>query len=63
MYLNYFTSIQQILSGLVDNVVYWTIWVVDSNPTVLPINFFFFQIGKNCTFMNISCLKYHLSVI
>ena len=28
IYLNYFTSIQQILSGLVVSVVYWAIWVV-----------------------------------
>ena len=63
MYLNYFTSFQQILSGLVFSVVYWTIWVVGSNPTVFHINFFFFQIEETCTFMNISSVKYHLSVI
>ena len=42
MYLNYFTSIQQILSGLVVSVVYWTVWVAGSNPTVFQVNFFFF---------------------
>ena len=40
MYLNYFTTIQQILSGLVVSVVYCTIWVVGSNPTIFRINFF-----------------------
>ena len=63
MYFNYFTSFQQILSGLVFSVVYWTIWVVGSNPTVFHINFFFFQIEETCTFMNISISKYYLSVI
>ena len=29
----------------------------------LSYNFFFFQIEETCTFMNISSLKYHLSVI
>ena len=38
MYLNYLTPIQQILSGLVVSVVYWTIWVVGANPTVFRIN-------------------------
>ena len=33
-----------------------------SNPTILHINLFFFQIEKTCTFMNISSLKYHQSV-
>ena len=55
--------IQQILSGLVVGVVYWTIWVVGSNPTVIHLEFFFFQIEETCTFMNISSLKYHLGVI
>ena len=50
MYLNYFTNIQQILSGLVVSVVYCTIWVVGSNPTIFHINFFFFQIEETCTF-------------
>ena len=62
MYLNYFTSIQQILSGLVVSVVYWTNWVVDANPSVFCIIFFAFQIEETCTFMNISSFKYHLSV-
>ena len=44
MYLNYFTSIQRILGGLVVSVVYWTIWIVGSNLTVLQIKFFPFQI-------------------
>ena len=60
MYLNYFISIQQILSGPVVSVVYWTIWVVGSNPTVFRINFIFFQIEETCTFIIISSLKYHL---
>ena len=63
MYLNYFTTIQQILSGLVVSVVYCTIWVVGSNPTIFRINFFFFKIEETCTFMNISSLKYHRSLI
>ena len=41
MYLNYFSSIQQILGDLVVSVVYWTIWVVGSNLTVLQIKLFF----------------------
>ena len=53
MYLNYFTSIQQIISGLVVSVVYYTIWVVGSHPTVFHTNFFFFQIEGTGTFMNI----------
>ena len=64
MYLNYFTSFQQILSGLVFSIVYWTIWVVGSNPTVFHISFqFFFQIEETCTFMNISSLKYQCDII
>ena len=42
------------------SVVYYTFWVVGSNPTLFRINFFFFQIEETCTFMNISSLKYHL---
>ena len=45
---------QQILSGLVVSVVYYTFWVVGSNPTLFRINFFFFQIEETCSFMNIS---------
>ena len=46
MYLNYFTSIQQILSGLVVSVVYWTNWVVDANPSVFCIIFFPFKLKR-----------------
>ena len=46
MYLNYFTTIQQILSGLVVSVVYCTIWVVGSNPTIFRINFFSFKLKR-----------------
>ena len=53
MYLNYYASIQQIFSGLVVGVVYWTIWVMGSNPTVICLELFFFQIEETCTFMNI----------
>ena len=61
MYLNYFTSIQQILSGLVVSVVQYTgPFGSGSNPTIFHINFFFFQIKETCTFMNISSLKHHL---
>ena len=61
MYLNYFTSIQQILSDLVLSVVHYTgPFGSSSNPTVFRINFFFFQIKETCTFMNISSLKHHL---
>ena len=63
MYLNYFTFIQQMPSGLEVSVVYWTTWVVGSNPTVLGINFSFYQIEETSTYMNISSYKYHLSVI
>ena len=63
MYLNYFLTIQQILGGLVVCVVYWDFWIVGSDPLALFIIFFFFQIEETCTFMNISSLKYHLSVI
>ena len=63
MYLNYFLTIQQILGGLVVSVVYWDFWIVGSDPPALFIIFFFFQIVETCTFMNISSLKYHLSVI
>ena len=62
MYLNYIPTIHQIRGGLVVSVVYWVFWVVGSNVTALHINFFF-QIEETCTFMNISSLKYHLSVI
>ena len=55
-------SFHQIRSGLVVNVLYWVFWVVGSNLTALHINFFL-QIEETCTFMNISSLKYHLSVI
>ena len=44
IYLNYFTSIQQILSGLVVSVVYWAIWVVSSNPNIFLINVFSFKL-------------------
>ena len=44
--LKLFRLFQQILSGLVVSVAYWTIWVVGSNPTVFRINFFFFQIEE-----------------
>ena len=37
MYLNYIISIQQILSGQVVSVIYWTIWVLGSNPTVFAV--------------------------
>ena len=40
MYLNHFMLTQQILSGLVVSIVYWTIWVVGSNPTLFHVNFF-----------------------
>ena len=60
MYLNYYASIQQILSDLVVGVVYWTIGGVGSNPTVIRLEFFFFQFEETCTYMNISSLKYHL---
>ena len=61
MYLNYFPSI---LSGLVFSVVYWVFWVVGSNPAIPHINFFSLQIEESgITFMNISSMKYHLSVI
>ena len=64
MYLNHFLTIQQILSGLFVSVVYWVFWIVRSNPSALHINIFSFKlIEETCTFMNISCLKYHLSVI
>ena len=63
MYLNYFRCIQQILSGVVVSMLYWTIWVVGSNPTVLRVNFFFFQMEETFTFMITDSLKYHLSVI
>ena len=62
MYLNYFPTIHQIRGGLVVSVVYWVFWVGGSNLTALHINFFF-QIEETCTLMNISSLKYHLSVI
>ena len=60
MYLDYYASIQQILSGLVVGVVYWPIGGVGSNPTVIRLEFFFFQFEETCTYMNISSLKYHL---
>ena len=63
MYLNYYASIQQILSGLVVGVVYWTIRGVGSNSTVIRLEFFFFQFEETCTYMNISSLKYHKSDI
>ena len=44
MYLNYFLTIQQILSGLVISLVYWVLWIVGSNPTALHIKIFVFQI-------------------
>ena len=34
-----------------------------SNPNVFRINFCLFQIEETCTFMNISSLNYHLSMI
>ena len=46
MYLDYFTSIQQILSDLVVSVVYWTNWVVDANPSVFCIIFFPFKLKR-----------------
>ena len=65
MYLNYFTSIQQILRGLVvsvhgiqDHLDRWF------ESYYVSYNFFLkFQIEETCTFMNIFSLKYHLSVI
>ena len=63
MYLNYFLTVQQILSGLAVSAVYWVFWIVGSNRTALHINFFLFQIEETCTFMNISSLTYRLSVI
>ena len=54
MYLNYFTSIQQILSGRVVSVVYWTVWVVAGFEFYcLSYQFFFLQIKETCPFMNI----------
>ena len=50
MYLNYFRCIQQILSGLVVSMVYWTIWIVGSNPTFLRVNFFFLSNGRDFHF-------------
>ena len=49
-------------SGLVVSVLGWVFWIVGSNLTAFHI-FFFFQIEETCTFMNISSLEYHLSVI
>ena len=46
----------QIRSGLVISVVYLVFLAVGSKPTA-------FQIEETCTFMNISGLKYHQSVI
>ena len=63
MNLNYYLCIHQIRSGLVVSVVKSVSCVVGSNPTVLRNNFFFYQIEETCTFMNISSLNYHLSVI
>ena len=63
IYLNYYLSIQQILSELVVSVVHWVILVVGSNSTFFHTNLFFFQIEETCTFTNVSSLKYHLSVI
>ena len=63
MYLNYYLSIQQILSELGVSVLHWVILVVGSNSTVFHTNSFFFQIEESWTFMNVSTLKYHLSVI
>ena len=34
-----------------------------SIPTVFRIEFCFFHVEETCTFMNISSLKYNLSVI
>ena len=45
-YLNYFSSIQQILSGLVVSVVYWTIWVVGLYPAIFRISFFSFKLKR-----------------
>ena len=54
MYLNYFTSIQQILNGRVVSVVYWTVWVVAGFEFYcLSYQFFFLQIKETCPFMNI----------
>ena len=58
MYLNYCHVIQQLFSGLLANVVYSDLRVEGSKPTAHH-----FQIEETCTFMNISSLKYHLSVI
>ena len=44
--LKLFLLFQQILSGLVVSVAYWTIWVVGSNPTVFRINFFSFRLKR-----------------
>ena len=44
--LKLFRLFQQILSGLVVSVAYWTIWVVGSNPTVFRINFFSFRLKR-----------------
>ena len=63
MYLNYFPTIQDIRGGLVVSVVNWFVRIVGSNPTALHIKSFSLQIEEARTFMNISCLKYHLSVI
>ena len=52
MYLNYFLSTQQLLSGLVVSV-----------RSIRDHLVFSLQIEETCTFMNISSLKYHLSVI
>ena len=47
--LNYFIYIQQILSDLVVSVVYWTIWVLGSNPTGSPrMDHFQLEISSKC---------------
>ena len=54
MYLNYITSIQQILCSRVVSVVYWTTWVVAGFEFYcLSYQFFFLQIKETCPFMNI----------
>ena len=43
------------------SVVYWIIYVVGSNLTVVHLILFFFQTEQTSTFINIPSLRYHLS--
>ena len=49
-YVLKYTTIQQILSGLVVSVVYCTIWVVGSNPTIFRISNFFLSNWRDLHF-------------